>query len=298
MKIGTMSVLFGAHCAILHPWFLALAWWRLWRWRAVEDPYLGAVSLRDWRLWVAFALHDLGYWGRPDMDGPEGEEHPWWAAVILGRWFGPGWLHFSAYHSRFLARRDGRPYSMLCVADKLAIAADPWWLYLPRVMASGEIHEYMRLARDTSAKYGSKQHNSRDYASRRDWHRRMTSYCRDWALTHADGRQDTWTPPAASGPRSTTPEKRWRERPMNDCQLCQNWAGDIGHMMLTGHNENCPHGPTREDALLQLVRDLAAGMEAWAADEDGIHHAAWDAYRRAKALSGVWLDDSQEPDHG
>jgi hypothetical protein len=29
MKIGTKSVLFGAHCFFLHPWFVAAAWWRL-----------------------------------------------------------------------------------------------------------------------------------------------------------------------------------------------------------------------------------------------------------------------------
>lgn len=29
MKIGTKSVLYGAHCFIIHPWFVALAWWKL-----------------------------------------------------------------------------------------------------------------------------------------------------------------------------------------------------------------------------------------------------------------------------
>ena len=31
MNIGTKSVLYGAHCAIIHPWFLAVAWWKLYR---------------------------------------------------------------------------------------------------------------------------------------------------------------------------------------------------------------------------------------------------------------------------
>jgi hypothetical protein len=29
MTIGTRSVLYGAHCAVLHPWFLAVAWSKL-----------------------------------------------------------------------------------------------------------------------------------------------------------------------------------------------------------------------------------------------------------------------------
>ena len=29
MKIGTKSVLAGTRCFFLHPWFAALAWWKL-----------------------------------------------------------------------------------------------------------------------------------------------------------------------------------------------------------------------------------------------------------------------------
>ena len=57
MNIGTRSVLYGAHCAILHPWFLALAWWKLYGF-----PW-------DVRLWAAFGLHDVGYISKRDMDG-------------------------------------------------------------------------------------------------------------------------------------------------------------------------------------------------------------------------------------
>jgi len=64
MKVGTKSVLFGAHCFFLHPWFVAAAWWKLYGF-----PF-------DLRLWVAFFCHDLGYLGKPNMDGPEGETHP------------------------------------------------------------------------------------------------------------------------------------------------------------------------------------------------------------------------------
>lgn len=61
MKIGTRSVLYGAHCFLLHPWFVAAAWWQLY-----GIPW-------DPRLWVAFFVHDIGYVGKPNMDGVEGE---------------------------------------------------------------------------------------------------------------------------------------------------------------------------------------------------------------------------------
>jgi hypothetical protein len=34
MKLGTKSVLFGAHCFLLHPWFVAAGWWKLYSQRA------------------------------------------------------------------------------------------------------------------------------------------------------------------------------------------------------------------------------------------------------------------------
>lgn len=72
MNIGTKSVLFGAHQFLIHPLFVALAWWRLYGF-----PW-------DPRLWVAFFVHDLGYWGKPNMDGEEGEQHPMLGARIMG----------------------------------------------------------------------------------------------------------------------------------------------------------------------------------------------------------------------
>jgi len=60
MKLGTRSVLFGAHQFFVHPFFVFIAWWKLFGF-----PY-------DPRLWLAFILHDMGYVGLPNMDGKEG----------------------------------------------------------------------------------------------------------------------------------------------------------------------------------------------------------------------------------
>jgi hypothetical protein len=188
LPVGTRSVLWGAHCFFIHPWFVALAWTKLY----------GVPT--DYRLWVAFFVHDLGYWGKPNMDGPEGEQHVEWGARLMGRWFGPDWNDFCRYHSRFYAKRDRKPFSRLCVADKLALCIEPWWLYLPRVYASGEIYEYLRMAggRD-GGKYAGEPNSPAVWAQLesgtvRGWHRGMTTYMREWVEVHKDGRQDTWTP--------------------------------------------------------------------------------------------------------
>ena len=107
MRIGTRSVLYGAHCVLLHPWFVALAWWRL-----NGFPW-------DARLWFAFWLHDAGYIGKPNLDGPEGETHVELGARIMGLLFGKSWGAFTAAHSRYWAKRNGCQVSRLCLADKL-----------------------------------------------------------------------------------------------------------------------------------------------------------------------------------
>jgi len=217
MRIGTKSVLFGAHIFWLHPWFVAAAWWKLYGF-----PW-------DPRLWAAFFVHDIGYWGKPNMDGPEGEWHPAAGAALMAafdrnepysftspwRWvarivspicnwiwgyqpYDSTWYCFVFYHSRFLAKRYGVTHSKLCIADKLAICLTPAWLYLPLVRASGEIHEYMRLAmamnQQDSAKYSTM--NLRVNEGQRIWYRDVQDYVRRWVEEHKDGRADTWTPAA------------------------------------------------------------------------------------------------------
>lgn len=172
MTIGTKSVLFGAHQFAIHPWFVAWGWWCLYGF-----PF-------DPRLWVAFFVHDIGYIGKPNMDGAEGETHPATGAAIMAFLFGERWRNFTYYHSRFLAKRDGKPYSRLCVADKLAITLTPSWLYLPMTRASGELKEYMEAKGARTPAIGR---------TPLQWHKAVQDYCRAWAYEHKDCREDTWT---------------------------------------------------------------------------------------------------------
>jgi len=172
MNIGTKSILFGVHQFALHPLVLARAWWMLYGFPC--DP----------RLWLAFYLHDLGYWGKPNMDGAEGETHPEWAARVMGALFGQTWHDFCLLHSRFYAKKLQRNYSRLCAADKLAIAITPAWLYLPLARASGELREYMK---------GAGGRTPADGCTPRQWFAEVQKYTRAWAYEHRDGRQDMWT---------------------------------------------------------------------------------------------------------
>lgn len=147
MKLGTRSVLFGYHQFILHPLFVAAAWTKLYDFPV--DP----------RLWCAFFLHDIGYIGKPNMDGIEGQQHPFLGAHIMhflfdgteseANWSGDAvkyrsalWHHFVLYHSRSLAKLYFAPTSPLNLADKLAFLFYPRWLLRLLYWMSGEYKEY------------------------------------------------------------------------------------------------------------------------------------------------------------
>lgn len=202
MEIGTKSVLFGAHFFLTHWFFVARGWFQLYGFRKVKigvklvdddfSPDYGSIrlaiyaSILDYRVWVAFFIHDLGYWGKPNMDGPEGESHPEWACRAMNRWFGEPWGAFVLDHSRFYAKKGGRPVSPLCYADKLGIALEPTWFYLPRIRLTGEIHEYIRMAAINSGGVVTAE-------SEVAWHRNVKDFVRKWVEEHKDGREDTWT---------------------------------------------------------------------------------------------------------
>ena len=166
MTIGTKSLLFGAHQFILHPVFVFIGWWRLYGF-----PW-------DPRLWIAFVIHDWGYWGCPNMDGPEGKKHPIWAAVFMDRWFGAEWGIFCLLHSRSIANKYDVPPSRLCAADKLAFPLMPSWLYLMMARATGELSEYMTVWEDTFAPEA-------ETLTPKEWHTRLGYRMWLWAAIHA-----------------------------------------------------------------------------------------------------------------
>jgi hypothetical protein len=173
VKLGTRSLLFGVHQVFVHPFIVGRAWHR--QYGFPLDP----------RLWVAFVVHDWGYWGKADMNGPEGSEHTEFGGVVMGRLFGPEWGDFARYHSRERAMRDGRAPSLLCIADKLAIAETPTWMYLILSHLSGEIHEYTAQAFIGDPQ----QHPFMGTSEPREWLRRLKYWVRLWIQKNADSAQ-------------------------------------------------------------------------------------------------------------
>lgn len=185
MKLGTKSLLFGAHQFLVHPFFVFRAWWILYGF-----PWHPA-------LWFAFLVHDWGYWGKPNMDGPEGKCHPELGARIM-HWLcdwpksSTKWYEFALFHSRHYAKHNGAIHSRLCVADKLAAAITPCILYLPLVKLTGEIDEYMQNGkRANGVGLIEKYHLRSDNPYK--WWLGVTSYLARWAFAHKDCTEDTWT---------------------------------------------------------------------------------------------------------
>lgn len=210
MRIGTKSVLFGVHQFLLHPIMLAIGWWKAYGFRRVAIGEQWVIRQRRYQrleteyaslfrpaLWVAFVVHDLGYLGKPNMDGPEGETHPELGARIMRWLFGEPWGDFVLLHSRYYSKRLGRPVSPLCFADKWVIVLEPWWLYLPRVWMSGELREFIANAQNRvrGSSHGLTDDEAADLGSgdARRWHRGMCHYMRRWIAEHQDGKPDTWT---------------------------------------------------------------------------------------------------------
>ena len=184
MRVGTKSVLFGAHCFFIHPFFVAVGWWILYGFP------------RDLRLWAAFCFHDIGYLGKPNMDGDEGEGHVHLGAKIMGLLFGSHWADFTLRHSRYWAKKHGVTVSKLCYADKLAFVLTPPWLYLPMARATGELAEYMAKSLDRQAGCAAFSESERAHleSGKPDlWLKSLQTDTRRWLKKHRNGRADTWT---------------------------------------------------------------------------------------------------------
>jgi hypothetical protein len=182
MTVGTRSILFGVHCVMVHPFFVAKAWSTLY-----GPP-------RDIRLLMSFLLHDIGYFGCRNMERSEGQAHVELGARIMARLFGREWGEFCRRHSRYYAQEHGLEISRLCVADKLAFVMTPAWLYLPMARASGELWEYMECARERQAGDTSfTEQESADLQSGKPqcWLRALKSYTYRWVVARHQADHDS-----------------------------------------------------------------------------------------------------------
>jgi hypothetical protein len=129
------------------------------------------------------------------MDGFEGEEHVVLGGRVMGWLFGPGWRDFTLCHSRHWAKRVGKRYSKLCLADKLAFVMTPAWLYLPMARLSGELQEYMRVAsgRQLCGSITDFEQSLLDSRDSRVWLEGLKIYTRRWVEQHRNGTRDHWT---------------------------------------------------------------------------------------------------------
>lgn len=149
---GTRSILFGVHQFLWHPWTVARAWRSLYgKWPTFNES-------------VAIFCHDLGYWGKPNMDGPQGQTHPEGGAELASkivyrtmrlRGYGPAYSLYAAnhifelslFHSTHYSQRRSMPTSALYLPDKACVLFDPPWFYLLRARLSGELKEYVNNER-------------------------------------------------------------------------------------------------------------------------------------------------------
>lgn len=77
---------------------------------------------------------------------------------------------------------------------------------------------------------------------------------------------------------------------------CQGWCeDDLRVQFLTGHHSRCPDGGNPLEAAFKLLKELTRGIECWATEEDGeVYADCWKAYRKAKALEGVFLPEESK----
>lgn len=65
---------------------------------------------------------------------------------------------------------------------------------------------------------------------------------------------------------------------------CAGWAQG-GGLIATKHHPSCARYTPMRDAR-EIIDALLTGIEAWAADEDGVHPECWGAYERACLVTG------------
>ncbi len=172
MRMGTKTLLFGCHQFLLHPFFTWLGW------RALYGP-------PPWRMWFAFVLHDIGYWGMEDgiFDGPE-DMHPARGALFVRDTLFAGFKHDwqeiykqMVRHSRHMSERFGVPPSQLCWADKMGTAIMPSLLWAILAHLSGEGWIYIANG------YGYEESHPRTLRGLVRFHHNYRSWCYSYVWT-------------------------------------------------------------------------------------------------------------------
>jgi len=86
-----------------------------------------------------------------------------------------------------------------------------------------------------------------------------------------------------------------RDTIMKECE-CKDWASnDVRFVNMYGHHASCCARPSQLKQfrmMLDIIKSLTDGMEAWSKDEDGIHPDTWEAYKKAKMILGEDCDES------
>ena len=79
---------------------------------------------------------------------------------------------------------------------------------------------------------------------------------------------------------------------------CLRWAQtDFVHFAITGHHPDCPHSPSVANEAFGIIKELVTAMEAWAADEDGVHPDAWGIYCESKMMvCPGWMPPKEDSD--
>lgn len=135
MKLGTRSLLFGAHQFAIHPFFVLRVWPKFYP-DSKPPSIIGRI--------LAAIVHDWGYWGCRTMDGPCGDQHSVFGANLVYRLTRSQWWYQEVLcHSRFFARRMNLAPSTFCWVDKAATASYPSWLWATLCWLSGEGWEYL-----------------------------------------------------------------------------------------------------------------------------------------------------------
>jgi hypothetical protein len=165
IPIGTKTLLYGNHQFLLHPLFVGLAWTKYYH------------KLPNPKEAICIIIHDWGYWGKPNLDGEEGEQHPFWAAQWALNHFdkskspplyNKSCYYLCLYHSSFLSKRLGIKVSRLCIPDKLGVIMMPIWLIVLLGKLTGETNEYRNCP-----KYA---HNHRENMTDTELYRKFREY--------------------------------------------------------------------------------------------------------------------------